>query len=132
MAGWLALRTEVLGRLDDPGAEDLEPEAVDGHSGSQRVVGGDQPLGQSQSVDRRVGGSGGRNAGTARPTFSPFWSYSPRLSMNAGLGSPAFSRKTRVVGICSSSFFRFCSASASLDRNGSKVAPILEYACSKK
>ena len=54
MAGRLALRPEILGRLDDPRAEDLEPEAVDGHPGGQGVIGGDQPLGQAQAVDRRA------------------------------------------------------------------------------
>ena len=54
MAGRLALRAEVLGRLDDAGAEDLEPEPVDGHAGRQGMVGGDQPLGQAQPVDRRT------------------------------------------------------------------------------
>ena len=54
MAGRLALGAEILGRLDDPRAEDLEPEPVDGHPGRQRMVGGDQPLGQAQAVDRRA------------------------------------------------------------------------------
>ena len=54
MAGRLALRAEVLGRLDDARAEDLEPEPVDGHAGRQRVVRRDQPLGQPQPVERRA------------------------------------------------------------------------------
>ena len=37
-----------------PGAEDLEPETVDSHPGRQGVVGGDQPLGEAQPVDRRA------------------------------------------------------------------------------
>ena len=40
--------------LTMPGAEELEPEAVDRHAGRQRVVRGDQPLGQAQPVDRRA------------------------------------------------------------------------------
>ncbi len=56
MAGRLALGAEILGRLDDARAEDLEPEAVDRHPGRQGVVGGDQPLGQAQAVDRRARG----------------------------------------------------------------------------
>ncbi len=84
--------------LTMPGAEDLKPEAVDGHAGGQRMVGRDQPLGQPQAVAGASGGSGGRNAGTARPTFSPCWSYSPRLSMNAGLGSPRLLAKDQGRG----------------------------------
>ena len=52
MAGRLALRAEILGRLDDSRAEELEPEPIDGHASRQRVVGGDQPLGQAQAIDR--------------------------------------------------------------------------------
>ncbi len=55
MAGGLALRAEVLGRLDDPRPEDLEPEPVDRHARRQRVVRLDQPSGQSQPVERRAG-----------------------------------------------------------------------------
>ena len=44
MTGRLSLRAKVLGRLDEPGAEDLKPESIDGDARRQRVVGSDQPL----------------------------------------------------------------------------------------
>ena len=99
MAGRLALCAEVLGRLDDSRAEELEPEAVDGHAGRQADGSGAiSQLASPRRLTGAPGGSGGRNAGTPRSTFSPRWSYSPRLSRNAGLGAPAFSRKISVAG----------------------------------
>ena len=63
--GPFALRAEILGRLDDARAEVLLPIAVDRHTGRQRIVRIDQPLGQAQPVvGRALGQRGhfGRNA----------------------------------------------------------------------
>ena len=91
-SGWLGgspCEPKSSAVLTMPGAEDLEPEPVDRHPGRQRVVRARPASWASPSrLTGAPGGSGGRNAGVARPTLSRRWSYSPRLRMKAGLSSP--------------------------------------------
>ena len=54
MARQRALRAKILLRLDDANAEELRPEAIDGHSSGERIVGADQPPRQTKAVRRRV------------------------------------------------------------------------------
>jgi len=54
--GRRALSSEVLLSLDDPDAENLAPEAVDGDARRERVLLVDNPLRQPQSIGRRADG----------------------------------------------------------------------------
>ena len=65
VAGPVALRAEVFAGLDDADAEEHLPQAVDGDARGQRVVGLDQPLGQSEAVHRvAVGAAARKRRGT--------------------------------------------------------------------
>ena len=44
----LAADAEVVGRLHQPAAEVILPDAIDHHAGRQRIVGAREPLGQFQ------------------------------------------------------------------------------------
>ena len=48
MRGRIALCTEIVGSLDQSAAEELLPDAVDLHSGGQRIAFRRDPLSQSQ------------------------------------------------------------------------------------
>ena len=48
----LALHAEIFGGLDDAGAEEVLPHAIDLHAGGQRVLGHDQPSGKPESIGR--------------------------------------------------------------------------------
>ncbi len=68
----LALRAEILDRLDDAGAEIHLPEAIHGDARQQRIA-ADRPATRAKP-SRLFGapaGSGGRTAGTPAYTFSP-------------------------------------------------------------
>ena len=70
--GQLALGAEVLGGLDEPGAEEHLPDAVDRHAGRQRVVGIDEPRREAEPVAaarRSAAAAAGRHAGR---TFAPW------------------------------------------------------------
>ena len=67
VAGPLALRAEVLDRLDQAGAEEHLPEPVDRHARRQRVRRVDEPVREPQPIVRRSpSGSGGEEL-PARP-----------------------------------------------------------------
>ena len=56
-SGWVgrcALLPEVFGRGDEAAAEEIRPQPVDEHAGSERMVRIGQPLGQPQAIARRV------------------------------------------------------------------------------
>ena len=75
----LALHPEVFGGLDDAGAEEVLPHAIDLHAGGEGLLGRDQPR---ASPSRLVGlplGSGGRKLGVENETFSAGLRYSPRV-----------------------------------------------------
>ena len=50
--------TQVFGRADDAGSEDLRPKAIDRDARGQRVFGRHQPLGQTQTIGGRTSGQG--------------------------------------------------------------------------
>ena len=52
--GRIALRSEILRRLDQAGAEIQLPVAVDGHARGERMLRAEQPLRQAQAIRRRV------------------------------------------------------------------------------
>src|SRR5438045_2603561 len=66
MARQFALRAEVLDRLDDPGAEEGLPVAVDDDSAGQGVGRVDDPSSQAQPVGRRVLGQRRQERGHRR------------------------------------------------------------------
>ncbi len=133
MAGRLALRAEVLGRLDDPGAEDLEPEAVDGHAGGQRMVGGDQPLRQPQAVDRRARRQRRQERGHGPADL---------LALLVVLAPLEHERRLGIAGLLTEDqrrgdlLFELLSASSrprpAWLAGARRSAPVLEYACSRK
>ncbi len=49
-----ALETKIIRRVHNPLPKDHLPETVDGHPGSQRVIGMGQPLAETQAVHRPV------------------------------------------------------------------------------
>ena len=53
--GIFTLHPHVLGRLHDPGAEEVLPHPVDLHAGRQRVFWKEEPLGQTEPVGRAPG-----------------------------------------------------------------------------
>ena len=55
MAGPVALVAEVLGGLDDAGAEELLPQAVDGDAREQRVRRRDEPVCEAEAVLAEIG-----------------------------------------------------------------------------
>ena len=65
MAGRIALRAEILGRLHQAGAEIHLPVAVDGHARGQRMLRAEQPLRHAQPVGRGVLGHGRKHGGDA-------------------------------------------------------------------
>ena len=88
--GIFALHAEILGGLDEAGAEEGLPEAVDLHPGGQRMLRVEEPLGKAEPVGRRSVGSGGRKAGVAKLTFSSGCSGSrrgSRICVSRGLAS---------------------------------------------
>ena len=50
MRGRLALAAEIVGGLDEAGAEDLLPHAVDGDARGERMLRTEQPLGEAEPV----------------------------------------------------------------------------------
>ena len=52
-----ALRAELLGRFDDADAEQLLPQAIDGHARGERIVGVDEPIGQAEAIELRAAAS---------------------------------------------------------------------------
>ena len=91
MRGRLALGAEVVGGLDDAGAEERLPVAVDDDPGGQRVGRVDQPLGQGQAVVAAASRRRQRveERGTPGSTLSPGLSYWPRsrTCVSRGLAS---------------------------------------------
>ena len=67
MAGRFALRAEVLFGFDQPLAEELRPDAVDGDPRGERVVAIDEPAGQRQPVGGGVLGQRAEERGDAGP-----------------------------------------------------------------
>ena len=55
VAGFLALQAEVLDAFDEAGAEEGLPVAVDGDAGGQRVVAGDEPVGEVEAIGALAG-----------------------------------------------------------------------------
>ena len=55
MARRLALRTKVLARAHEAGAEEVLPETVHDHAGRERVLTTHEPLGETESVARQIG-----------------------------------------------------------------------------
>ena len=62
----LALNAEILGRLDQAGAEVVLPDPVDDHAGRERVLRRNQPRSQAQPIALGPVGSGGKRRGHAR------------------------------------------------------------------
>jgi len=95
---WLALGAEVLGGLDQARAEELLPEAVDGHARGQRVLGVGQPLREPQAVFRRTLGQWRQE--TRRAALDPV-SLAIVLAALEQIRGPdiGFSLKTSVVGV---------------------------------
>ena len=111
MGGPFALRAEILGGLDDAGAEIHLPEAVHGDAGEQRIGGIDQPLGEAEPVVGNAGGSGGRTAGNAR------------LDLLAGLVIGAANEQEGVAPLRA--------ARPSPSRSGN-CAPVLAFCCPRR
>ena len=59
------LQAEILGRFDDPHAEELFPVAVDGYPCGERIGGAHDPPGQTEPVHRRALGQGRQGGGQA-------------------------------------------------------------------
>ena len=62
----LAADPEIAGGADQPRAEDLLPEPVDGDASGQGVLGSDQPLRQAEPVLGKLGRHGGKYVGSIR------------------------------------------------------------------
>ena len=60
MAGMLTGAAEILQGFHKTGSEKLLPSAIDRHPRGQRLVRGEEPLGQSQAIARRVCGKFGK------------------------------------------------------------------------
>ena len=86
-----ALSAEILGRLDEAGAEEHLPEAIDRHAGRQRVARVDQPARRAEPVGRRrrLGRRTAGGAGTPGSTSRRGWSYSPRMQHDASAAASA-------------------------------------------
>ena len=85
MAGRFALRAEVFLGLDQPDAEDLRPEAIDGHSGGQGVPRIDQPPRQPEPVLGLAVGEGRQRLRHAR---SDHVARVEEVTLAAGRASP--------------------------------------------
>ena len=102
MTGSLAERTEVVRRVDQAAAEQVHPNAVDGHASRERVIGLSQPAGQLQSsaagtIDRRRRANGGDGQEAAQSAFAAI----ARVAANAqsGIGRPAILDAHHQAGI---------------------------------
>ena len=71
LTGDFPVDAEILGGLHQPGAEDLLPEAVHRHAGGERMLGPQQPLGETEAVPRQLGRHGRKERGRRRLDFFP-------------------------------------------------------------
>ncbi len=86
MRGGLAGHAEVPCGPDQPGAEHLLPEPVDGDAGRERVLGAEQPLSQAKPIAREIrrhrwerGGSRRRNLVASLIVIAPEQDVGHRL-----------------------------------------------------
>ena len=69
VGGHFAVDAEILGRLHQPRAEDLLPEAVHRHPRGERMLRPQQPVGETEPVPRQVGRHGRQERGRRRLDF---------------------------------------------------------------